>query len=125
MARAHEIMDRQDFALIRAQEAADPIFRSLDLPSAPPPMSGEWVRGYRERLAERLKHHSPVWRDQHLGDLPATTLAIAERQIYADAARAAATSCVGIPMAPCARARSWTRQVARGPNSPVPARRRG
>lgn len=66
------------------QFGADPSYQAFGK-SAPPPMSGESILGYRRRLATGLKKHSKDWKDIELVALPDAALAIAERKIYADA----------------------------------------
>jgi hypothetical protein len=87
MPTIYEILDRNDFQLTQAQERAHEVYRSIGLPGAPPPMSGEPVRGYRERLAGRLQHHCESWKKTELNRLPSNVLSIAEEAIYADAAK--------------------------------------
>ena len=72
----------------RHQAEADGIYRQLGEPSAPPPLDNEWLPHYRRRLLEPLKQHSPTWAKVEIPNQE-DVLAVAERQIYADAAREA------------------------------------
>lgn len=74
-----------------AQFAADACYQAFGK-SAPPPMSGESILGYRRRLANGLKQHSKDWKDIELVALPDAALAVAERKIYADAMTASKSS---------------------------------
>lgn len=72
-----------------AQARADSVYAAFG-DSAPRPLQGETLMAYRVRLARKLQPHSTAWKDVSLtaiGD--AAALAIAEKQIYADAAQAA------------------------------------
>lgn len=73
-----------------AQALADPVYRELAIDGgAPPPMTGETSLAYRRRLLKGVQKHSNDWKDEELGAVPASTLSIAERRIYADASAAA------------------------------------
>jgi hypothetical protein len=97
MATIAEIRDRQDFELVQAQERAHDVFRACDLPGAPPPLPGEGVQSYRQRLASRLQHHSEAWKKTELSRLPSNVLSIAEQQIFADALRYGSNKLRGNP----------------------------
>jgi hypothetical protein len=91
MATATEIWRRQvaeDRQLVDCQERADAAYRALSLPGAPPPLSGEGLRGYQTRVLEKLKPYSPAWKDadlRKLRDYSPTTLDVVEQQVLADA----------------------------------------
>jgi hypothetical protein len=87
MANIGSILDNSDFQLVQLQERAHDVYRAIDLPAAPAPLSGESPRSYRERLVGRLQHHSDVWRKADLSRLPSSTLEIAESQIFEAAKR--------------------------------------
>jgi hypothetical protein len=81
--------DDEHYAFAEAQAKADSVFGSFGQ-RAPRPMEGELLDDYRCRLATKLKSHSKAWGNVKLGKLPSEAFAIAEGQIYADAATAAA-----------------------------------
>lgn len=72
-----------------AQARADSVYAAFG-DSAPRPLQGESLMAYRRRLARKLQTHSTAWKAvklEAIGD--AAALAVAETQIYADAANAA------------------------------------
>lgn len=77
---------RREF--IRHQAEADEVCRALDMPAAPPPLDGETLPHYRQRVLKPLKKYSEAWRN---ADLPGneTVLDVAEKQILAAARREA------------------------------------
>jgi hypothetical protein len=81
--------DDEHYAFAEAQAKADSVFSSFGQ-RAPRPMEGEHLEDYRCRLATKLKGHSKAWSNVKLSKLPAEAFQIAEGQIYADAATAAA-----------------------------------
>ncbi len=52
-------------------------------------VNGETLLQYQRRLLGKFKDHSPAWKSVDLAKLDSDALAVAERQIYADAMRAA------------------------------------
>lgn len=67
------------------QAKADHVFQAFG-DSAPRPLDGETLDGYRRRLASTLKTHSPAWSKVELAAIAdATAFDVAEGQIYADA----------------------------------------
>jgi hypothetical protein len=66
-----------------AQARADKVARAFG-DSAPRAMDGESLVAYRHRLLAPFKQHSATWRTAEIPHR-ADVLAIAERQIYADA----------------------------------------
>ena len=86
MPKAEAEADRAALGL--AQARADGFYGQHGL-QAPRPMLGESVLAYRSRAANGMKAHSKSWGDIKLEDLHENTLAVAEAQIYADAAQAA------------------------------------
>jgi hypothetical protein len=72
---------------VEAQARADRVLRQFG-DSAERWQDGESIADYRRRLLEPLKQHSPAWRKV---DVPRQedVLAVAEKQILADAAREA------------------------------------
>lgn len=72
-----------------AQARADSVYAAFG-DSAPRALQGESLMAYRRRLVRSLQKHSTAWKDvklEAIGD--AQALAVAETQIYADAAHAA------------------------------------
>jgi 8-oxo-dGTP pyrophosphatase MutT (NUDIX family) len=83
-------MSDSDYAEIAdAQAKADSVYSAFG-DSAPRPLRGENLLGYRKRLASKLKGNSAAWKDVDLSVLDASVVAIAEAQIYADSVTAAA-----------------------------------
>lgn len=72
-------------AMADAQARADSVY-SLHSKSAPRPLDGEDLAGYRRRIANDLKQHSANWKKVNINVLGDTeAFAVAESQIYADA----------------------------------------
>lgn len=88
--------DYDDFA--RVQAAADAVFQQFGQ-TAPRPMQGEIVIGYRKRLAGLLKEHDPRWKDVDLNAVATDEKAfgIIEEQIY-KAAMDAAKNPASVPV---------------------------
>ncbi len=84
------VTDAEYAAMASVQSVADNVF-SAHSKSAPRPMDGETLIGYRRRLAGELKHHSPEWKDVDLGVIAVDSKAFdnVEKKIYADAMEAA------------------------------------
>jgi hypothetical protein len=80
--------DEEHAAFADAQARADAVFSAFGL-RAPRPLEGEVLADYRRRLATKLKSHSHVWKAVKFSQLPDEAFAIAESQVYADAATAA------------------------------------
>jgi hypothetical protein len=102
--RTNEIRDRvediqghdpsnAELRLLRDYQArADDVYRDLGLVGAPPPLPAESPRSYRVRLARKLQHHSPDWKESDLSNLARVSrnaFAVAEEAIYADAHKVA------------------------------------
>ena len=84
-----EVSDEDYEAMSDAQARADSVFSAFGK-SAPRPLNGENVLGYRRRTASQLKQHSPAWSKIDLMKLGEEVLDVATPQIYADALVAAA-----------------------------------
>ncbi len=90
-ARMPKVLSDADVAKIAdTQSKADSVCRAFG-DSAPAPVAGESVLGYRKRLIARFKDHSPSWKAVPLEAISDAVIDIAEKQIYADAATAART----------------------------------
>jgi hypothetical protein len=83
-----EMSDADYAEMADAQAKADSVYSAFG-DSAPRPLRGENLLGYRKRLASNLKKHSENWKAVDINALPDTAVEIAEKQIYADAAAAA------------------------------------
>jgi hypothetical protein len=81
--------DDEHAAFADAQARADGVFAGFGQ-RAPRPLDGEALFDYRKRLATKLKSYSPVWKSVKFSQLPEEAFGIAETQVYADAAAAAA-----------------------------------
>ena len=69
-----------------AQARADSVYAALG-DAAPRPMRGEGLIAYRQRLAGKLKAHSPDYKDIDVNAInDSALLAVVEQRIYADAA---------------------------------------
>jgi 8-oxo-dGTP pyrophosphatase MutT (NUDIX family) len=89
--RMPRILSDADHAqMAEAQATADHVYSAFG-DAAPRPLQGESLLAYRRRLAGKMQAHSAAWKGISLGELPAPALAVAERQIYADALTAART----------------------------------
>ena len=71
-----------------AQAKADSVAMAFG-DSAPRPMAGETVHGYRLRSLKPFQKHSKAWNGRDISKLPPDALAVVADQIYADAATAA------------------------------------
>ena len=79
------ISDADYAAMADAQARADSVACAFG-DSAPRPLQGETLLAYRKRLAAGFKAHSAAWKDVDLHAIAdSAVLAIAEKQIYADA----------------------------------------
>jgi hypothetical protein len=77
--------------MMESQAHADEAYSAFG-DRAPIPLRGETTDGYRLRTATHLKQHSKAWKGVDLAKLigNADAFDVAEKQIYADAALAAA-----------------------------------
>jgi hypothetical protein len=80
--------DEEHAAFADAQARADTVFSGFGQ-RAPRPLEGEVLADYRRRLATKLKSYSTVWKNVKFSQLPDEAFAIAESQVYSDAASAA------------------------------------
>jgi 8-oxo-dGTP pyrophosphatase MutT (NUDIX family) len=80
--------DTERAELADAQVRADAAYTAFG-ERAPAPLVAELPTDYRRRLASPLKKHSKEWASEDLRSLNESVLAIAEKQIYADAVAAA------------------------------------
>jgi 8-oxo-dGTP pyrophosphatase MutT (NUDIX family) len=83
------VSDADYGALLDAQARADSVYAQHGL-QAPRALNGETVVAYRKRLARGLQAHSPRWKDIDLLKFDDAAFGIAEEQVYADSAAAAA-----------------------------------
>ena len=91
-----QLSDADYAAMADAQAKADRVFQAFG-DSAPRPLQGEDLNGYRRRLANRLREHSPALKDVNLHAInDAAAFEFMEKQVYADA-MAAALSPVDLP----------------------------
>jgi hypothetical protein len=81
--------DEEHAAFADAQARADAVFSGFGT-RAPRPLEGEALGDYRRRLATKLKSHSPTWKSIKFSKLDDEAFAVAESQVYSDAAGAAA-----------------------------------
>jgi hypothetical protein len=88
--KVRPISDEEHSAFADAQSRADSIFNGFGK-RAPRPLEGESLLNYRKRLAGHLKTYSDSWKGIKLTQLPDAAFDVAERQIYADSERAAAS----------------------------------
>jgi hypothetical protein len=94
--RMPKILSDADVAKIaETQSKADSVARAFG-DSAPAPIAGESVLGYRKRLIGKFKDYSDSWKSIPMDAISDAVIDIAERQIYADAATAARTPGVSI-----------------------------
>lgn len=83
------LSDADYAAMADAQARADRVFQALG-DSAPRPLQGENLLGYRRRLATTLKAHSANWKASDLLAIAdSAAFDVIETQIYADAMHAA------------------------------------
>jgi hypothetical protein len=80
--------DEEHAAFADAQSRADAVFAGFGT-RAPRPLEGEALGDYRRRLATKLKSHSPTWKSIKFSKLDDEAFAVAEAQVYSDAAGAA------------------------------------
>jgi len=83
------LSDEEWSKFAKVQERADEVF-SVFGDSAPRPLQGESLLGYRRRLLGKLQQHSARWKSSDvtkINDEP--SFAVIEDQVYADAAAAA------------------------------------
>lgn len=71
-----------------AQAKADSVAQAFG-DSAPRPIAGESLVGYRKRLLKAYQPHSPAWSKVNLATMTADVLDVAEPMIYNDAQKAA------------------------------------
>jgi hypothetical protein len=83
--------DEEHAAFADAQAKADAVFEGFGK-QAPRPLEGESLLNYRKRLATALRPHSQTWQKVPFSTLGEEAFAIAEAQVYADAARSASTA---------------------------------
>jgi hypothetical protein len=76
-----------DLHASKVQARADAAYQAHGL-RAPARVHGELLDDFRVRLLQPLVRHSERWRSVDVGTLPEGALAIAEEQIFADAAQA-------------------------------------
>lgn len=83
--------DADPAAYADCQARADSVYAAFG-DSAPRPLMGESILAYRTRLARKLQPHSKAWAGVNLSAISdSAAIAVAETQIYADAAAAART----------------------------------
>jgi len=87
--------DPLDLADVR--DRFDPIYRQLGTGTAPGPLPYESAFSYRRRLASKIAHLSPTWRDANVHDLDRDVMDNVERQIIAEARAAVADHSRGNP----------------------------
>lgn len=84
-----DMEEKESSAAADCQAAADAAYQPHGK-QAPAKMKGETLLGYRRRLARGLQPHSLSWKGVDLSAIAdSVALAIAEKQIYADAVQAA------------------------------------
>lgn len=88
--RTRDLTDDERNEISDAQSRCDSISNMFG-ETAPRPLSGEGALAYRRRAVSKFQSKSPEWRDAKLAKLDSAVFAIAERQIYADAEKAART----------------------------------
>lgn len=86
--RTRELTDEERNEISDAQMRCDSVAHAFG-ESAPRPLSGEGALAYRRRAVSKFQSHSSEWKDASLSKLDSAVFAIAERQIYADAEKAA------------------------------------
>ena len=80
--------DDERAALADVQARADSVYAAHGK-SAPRPLDGEDLNGYRRRLAKQLQEHSPTWKATKLTALDDAAFSVAEKQVYDEALAAA------------------------------------
>lgn len=84
-----QISDADYSAMADHQARADKVFQAFG-DSAPSPLRGETLQGYRLRLANNLKQHSDDLKKADLGAIADdTAFTLIEQRVYADALQAA------------------------------------
>ncbi len=83
---AVHISDADELSLAQIQARADEV-ANLFGERAPKHMAGETPIAYRRRMADKYKVHSPDWKDRDMSIVPDAMLDVAEKAIYADAAK--------------------------------------
>ena len=84
-----QLTDAEFHEMTAAQAKADVVFQAFG-DSAPRPLQGEDLAGYRRRLVTRLKEHSPTWAKTNVAAIfDENAFAAIETQVYADALGAA------------------------------------
>lgn len=86
--RTRELSDEERNEISDAQMRCDSVANMFG-DKAPRPLAGEGALAYRRRAVARFQSKSTEWKDAALSKLDASVFAIAERQIYADAEKAA------------------------------------
>lgn len=86
--RTRDLTDAERNEISDAEMKCDSIAHQFG-EKAPRPMSGETPLAYRRRAVAKYQGHSAEWKETALAKLDSAVFAIAERQIYADAERAA------------------------------------
>lgn len=89
IAKMAEPMSDAVFATMAEHQARADAVYSMFGKRAPRPQVGESELGYRKRLAEGVRDHSPRWGKVILTALGSEAFGVAEEQVYADAAAAA------------------------------------
>lgn len=80
-----QLSDPEFRAMADAQAGADRVYQAFG-DSAPRPMNGEDLAGYRRRLANGLKRHSKAWGDVNIHAIADDkAFDVIEKSIYADA----------------------------------------
>lgn len=83
-----QMSDADYTAMADEQAGADRVHAAFG-DSAPRPLQGEDLLGYRRRLTRGLQKHSSTWKDVDLTKADDNLLGVAQRQVYADAFSAA------------------------------------
>jgi 8-oxo-dGTP pyrophosphatase MutT (NUDIX family) len=77
--------DAEAEELAETQHKADSLASAFGEVRSVRPIPGEKPQNYRRRLLDKYKAHSPNWKDVDLAKADSSVLAVAERQIVADA----------------------------------------
>lgn len=93
-----QLSDDDRAAFSDAQARADEIYHAFGS-QAPAPMQGETLIAYRQRIANKLKEHSPAWKKTNLNIIAADNEAFStvESAIYADAMTVASSPATAEP----------------------------
>lgn len=107
-------------ALAAAQARADGV-ACLFGERVPAPTPGETSLAYRRRLIQRFQKHSPNFKSGSFATMDAATLALVERQVYADAQTAATAVAEGKPglLVPMVSSDAAGRQITRFHGDPM------